>query len=186
MKDFKNDRYNQISLFTNILDSLNKLFEEDNTLFTAKYHQSLCHRLGMYLEDELRSPDETGHLFDSNIFVDVSYPIPWLGKNKKSDIVIHQRGESPILSAFITNKYLSYQDLLDLYNIQTKNPNSLYLYIRIANNKNYALVYKAGKESIEYYHCDYKTKTSSMNRIRTIKDIKKDKNQLKLFKRNKK
>ncbi len=183
MKKFKNDRYSQISLFTNIIESLNKLFKEDNTLFKAKYHQSLCHRLGMYLEDELRNPEEKGHLFDSNIFVDVAYPILWLDKYKKVDIIIHQRGESPILAAFISNHYFSYKQLLDLSKMQIKNPNSLYLGIRIANDKKYALIYKHNKNAIEYYHYDYSTKTSSMIRRKEIKLSKKDKEQLKLFKK---
>lgn len=178
-KSFKNNRYNQINLFSNITQALTKLYNEDDTLFKAKYHHSITHRLAMYLEDELRNPNEIGHLFDQDIYVDVDFPIPWIDKSRKADLVIHSRGKNPILAATVKNTYFSTSSLIELYKAQLKNLDGLYLAIRLANDKKYALIYKCVKDGIEYYHYDYETQMIKMKMKKKVKG--KDKLQLKLF-----
>ena len=175
-------RYTSMVLFEAFQEALGDLLTKDTYLFAcSKAKAAIAHQLSEHMQQRLReklflSPDTTNELHPTlpqNMVFDICL--------SKIDIILHDRNGKTILVIMLYNDYLSKKEVTQLKDINKGK--QLTIAVAFLSQKNYVLLYRVNKDTIDYYHYNTNENSSRLRMQRDIERIKdNDEGQLSLIK----
>jgi len=160
-------RYTSMVLFEAFQEALGDLLTKDTYLFAcSKAKAAIAHQLSEHMQQRLReklslSSDTTNELhltLPKNMVFDICL--------SKIDIILHDRNGKTLLVIMLYNDYLSKKEVTQLKDINKGK--QLTIAVAFLSQKNYVLLYRVNKDTIDYYH--YNTNENS-SRLRMQRDI---------------
>ena len=131
-----------INLFEAFQEALGDLHAYDSFLFSRpKTKAAISHKLAMYLERHLAEK----HLSYEGYHFDVML--------NHADILLHDRAGKHLVSIMVFHDYIPKGEV-DLLKKKMVEGAVLTLAVAFLSGKDYLLVYRVGKETIDYYHYD--------------------------------
>ncbi len=129
-----------VVLFNAFQKALGDLCAKDGILFAkSKNKAAISHKLAQYLEKHL----EHRNLYQEGLTFDIM-----LGH---ADIVLHDRKEKVVMTIMLFHDYIPSKEI-SLLKKKMAQGALLTLAVAFLPGKDYLLIYRVGKERIEYYH----------------------------------
>lgn len=168
-KLLSNKRSAAINLFEAFQEALGDLHERDSYLFSKpKTKGAISHKLAMYMEQHLQAKQLSYEGFTFDVML------------SHTDILLHDRAGKVLVSIMVFHDYIPKNEIELLKRTMVEGA-VLTLAVAFLSGKDYLLIYRVGKETIDYYHYNLAENLSSLkmskNRLERY-----DKEQLPLLK----
>lgn len=148
--------------FDIFISALRDFEQSDKALYKLPRNRTaLCHALAVRLMKVVENNDLP-------YFVDMSVSESRSRKPLVPDILVHDRNGKKYMAALCRNDYLTEEEQKELIRLASENSHTLFLGLSFFPQKNYMLIYAAGKE-IEYLHFSRNTLTCEAVRVKTAR-----------------